>query len=292
VARLSLVVVLTAIVCGCSRPMASESTSAVARDSRGDGARLVSAFFGLDDALPRKANLLCAGAAGQDGMPVILSHTIDERTLQKEDFLVVTRSGVEHTPFCVTLAPAVGAGELRTVLLVGALGSASDPPVAVRIVGDILSDGATGGPVSFRGTEVNVTPLERGPTLVWAEEVTEAQWSARGAWTQTACPAGTRQVIRAIWAGGVRLPSGEEVGGTERALYRVRLQRPDGSRSDVVPFALADLDDNDNNHSLCLNVADKAVSVSFPAGHVVDPNGDLNPATEVAVARMDAKELR
>jgi hypothetical protein len=96
----------------------------VARDAGGRAARLVSAFFGLDDALPRKANLLCAGAAGQDGMPVILSHTIDERTLQKEDFIVITRAGAEHAPFCVTLAPAVGAGELRTVLLVGALGVA------------------------------------------------------------------------------------------------------------------------------------------------------------------------
>ena len=54
----------------------------------------------------------------------------------------------------------------------------------------------------------------------------------------------------------------------------------------VVEKRLADLDDNDNNHNLCLNVADRAASVSFPAGHVVDPNGDLNPATEVAVTRV------
>jgi hypothetical protein len=41
-----------------------------------------------------------------------------------------------------------------------------------------------------------------------------------------------------------------------------------------------------------LSVADRAVSVSFPGGHVVDPNGDLNPATQVAVTRMEVKELR
>jgi hypothetical protein len=77
----------------------------------------------------------------------------------------------------------------------------------------------------------------------------------------------------------------DEVGNVERALYRVTLGRPDGTTSTVVPFALADLDDNDNNHSLCLDVTGTAMSVSFPAGHVVDPNGDLNPDTTVDVTR-------
>jgi hypothetical protein len=45
------------------------------------------------------------------------------------------------------------------------------------------------------------------------------------------------------------------------------------------------LDDNDNNHRLCLDTTDSVLSVSFPAGHVVDPNGDLNPDTIVAVTR-------
>lgn len=34
---------------------------------------LLSAFFGLDQALPSRANLICSGAKGQDGMPVIFS---------------------------------------------------------------------------------------------------------------------------------------------------------------------------------------------------------------------------
>jgi hypothetical protein len=129
--------------------MPSQSAGPVAQDAKGRSARWVSAFFGFDHAQPRKANLLCPGAAGQDGMPVILSHTIDPRTLQRDDFAVVTRAGAENAPFYVTLAPAVGAGELRTVLLVGELGSASDPPQTVRIVGDLLSDGATGGTVNI-----------------------------------------------------------------------------------------------------------------------------------------------
>jgi hypothetical protein len=63
------------------------------------------------------------------------------------------------------------------------------------------------------------------------------------------------------------------------------VRRQDGSHGEVVPFALADLNDNDNNHSLCLKVSDTALAVSFPAGHVVDPNRDVNPQTEVAVTR-------
>jgi hypothetical protein len=91
-----------------------------------------------------KANVLCPGAAGKDRLPVVLSSTIDSRTLEKEDFRVVIRSGAERTPSCGTLAPAVDPGELRTVLLVGELGSAADPPVTVRVVGDIFSDGGAG----------------------------------------------------------------------------------------------------------------------------------------------------
>jgi hypothetical protein len=101
----------------------------------------------------------------------------------------------------------------------------------------------------------------------------------------TICPASTTQVIRATWTGGIRLPSREEVGDAERALYRVSIRRSDGTTAIAVPFALADLDDNDNNHSLCLDVAGTARSVSFLAGHIVDPNGDLNTATAVEVTR-------
>ena len=47
---------------------------------------LLSAFFGLDNALPFRANLLCLGASGLDGMPVVLSRTIEPDSLQPEDF--------------------------------------------------------------------------------------------------------------------------------------------------------------------------------------------------------------
>ena len=248
-------------------------------------ARLLSAFYGLDNGLGAGINRICPGASGQDGMPVVLSHTIDPETLQREDFRVFTRSGAERTPLCVTLAPARDSGELRTVLLIGELGdAASDPPVRVLVVDDLLSDGGTGRPVSFRGTETQVIPLEAGPTLVLAEVVPEDEWSMSG--RGSACPAGARQVVRVTWAGGVRLPNGDDPGDAERALYRVTVKRPDGTRDETAPAALAELGDNDNNHLLCLGTADPAVSVAFPAGHLVDPNRDLNPDTQVAVTTV------
>lgn len=259
------------------------ATMPVAQAANGETARPLSAFFGLDNALPGLANVLCQGASGQDGMPVVLSHTVDAETLQPGDFRIVTRSGSERTPLCSTLRPAGDPGELRTVLLIGEFGdAASDPPARVLVVGDLFSDGATGDPVNFRGTETNVTPLEAGPSLVLAEVVPEDRWSteSRG----SACPEGIQQVVRATWAGGVRLPNGDDAGDAERALYRVTVERPDGSIDEIVPAALADLGDGDNNHLLCLDISAPAVSVSFPGGHLVDPNQDLNPDTRVAVS--------
>ncbi len=90
-------------------------------------------------------------------------------------------------------------------------------------------------------------------------------------------------MVRVTWTGGVRLPNRSEPGDAERLLYQVTIAAADGSQTAVVPAALADLGDNDNNHHLCLAVAGTPISVSFPAGHLVDPNGDLNPATRVSV---------
>ena len=242
----------------------------------------LSAFFGLDNGLPVGANRICQGAAGQDGMPVVLSQTVDAGTVQPEDFRIVTRSGAERTPICSTLGPARDPGELRTVLLIGEFGDAADdPPMKVLVVGDLFSDGVTGEQVNFRGTQTEVTPLDAGPSLVLAEVVPEDGWSTEGRGSR--CPDGVLQVVRATWAGGVRLPNRGELGDPERLLYRVTVERPDGSSDEIAPAALADLGDGDNNHHLCLDTTAPAVSVSFPAGHLVDPNQDLNPDTHVAV---------
>ena len=78
--------------------------------------------------------------------------------------------------------------------------------------------------------------------------------------------------------------------GTEYATCVEAVADPDDPnkvRGEIVPAAdvsaIADLEDGDNNHLLCLDTSAPAVSVSFPAGHLVDPNRDLNPDTHIAV---------
>ena len=51
----------------------------------------------------------------------------------------------------------------------------------------------------------------------------------------------------------------------------------------IVPFAVADLRDGDNNHELCLDTTAKPLRVEFPAGLMTDPIEDLNPATSIDV---------
>ena len=252
---------------------------------------LLSAFFGLDNALPFRANLLCLGASGLDGMPVVLSRTIEPDSLQPEDFQIQTKSGVIHSPHCVTLRPAQDAGELRTVLLIGEFGNVDDdPPALVRVVGDIFSDENSSGKrsrVNFRGAKVEVTPLHEGPSLVFAEIVplSEVAKDTRG----SACPDEATQIVRVVWNGGVRLLNREELGDFERMLYEVTVRTKDSSERRINPAALGDLGDGDNNHLLCLNTEDVAVSVRFPAGYLADPNLDLNPDTFVKINSANAK---
>lgn len=247
----------------------------------GQSAQLLSAFFGLDNALPGTANLICRGAAGRDGMPVIFSTEIDPKTLQAGDFEVTTRSGAQGTMHCASFLPATDAGELRTVLLVGEFGSAdTDPPAQVRVSGNVHS---LDGRLNYRGAELDVTPLAPGPTIVLAEQVTDFDQSGSMSRQRTrgsACPGeGVAQAVRVVWAGGVTLEGGEEPGQEVGALYRVTVEAADGTERDVAPVSLADLGDGDNNHLLCLDTMDRPVSVSFPAGILTDPNEDLNPAT-------------
>ena len=238
-------------------------------------ARLLSAFFGLDNKLPFRSNRLCLGASGQDGMPVVFSHTLNTETVNESDFEVETRSGEVYSPICVTLRPADDEGENRTVLLIGEFGNAeTDPPIRVSIVGDLHSDSEDSKPLNFKGLYTDVIPLDSGPALILAERVPREVWSKerRG----TMCPDSSRQVIRVTWTGGVRLPNGNELGEIERSLYRIELEGENDRRLSLQPDYLADLEDRDNNHLLCLDSEFPAISVSFPAGHLVDPNRDLN----------------
>ncbi|MEM7781112.1 MAG: hypothetical protein AAF697_12045 [Pseudomonadota bacterium] len=258
-------------------------------DPDGREAQLLSAFFGIDDALPFLANLaICTDAAGMDGMPVIFSHEVDLATLDPGDFRVTSTSGAVGTVDCVTLAPADDPGELRTALLVGQFGDPQDQPQSVEITGNVLSSEKA---VNFKGAAVEVTPLEAGPSLVLAEIVPDYQWDLDREATPipfgggSSCPTGTAQILRVTWEGGITKPGGAPAEIAEGRLYAVEIEVADGSPEVIAPFALADTGDGDNNHMLCLNRTEPVLSVSFPAGYVTDPRDDLNPATSVEVTR-------
>jgi hypothetical protein len=252
--------------------------------------QLLSAFFGLDNGLPISAGVgICRGGAKADGMPVIFDHEVDLNTMQSGDFRVLTQSGKVGTVTCVTLFPAIDTGELRTALLVGEFGSATDdPPATVEIVGNLFS---LDGKINFKPAKIAVTPLASGPTLVLAESVPSSQWqlgktAGTGRGSGSGCPQGATQIVRVIWAGGVVKADGKEPGDAERLLYQVTLDQSDGTQKTIAPFALADLNDGDNNHLLCLDVTGTPTTVSFPAGHLVDPNHDLNLDTSLAVSAL------
>ena len=136
--------------------------------------------------------------------------------------------------------------------------------------------------VTFKGAQSDVTPLKAGPTMILAEEIPQINWRL-GA--RRKCPRnGVKSVVRITWAGGVTKPDGAEIDDKERKLYRVTVRKPDGGLATIAPIAVADLNDNDNNHELCIGVEGQPVSVFFPAGALSDPNGDLNPDTEVKVS--------
>lgn len=247
---------------------------------------LLSAFFGLDDAAPPLASLvICRGARGKDGMPVVFSRQIDLATLQAGDFSVYRSDGSTAAIHCVTPAPAYDKGELRTVLLIGDLGSVEAPPQRVVISGNILSADRQH---NFIGRSVEVTALSEGPSMVYAQQLDEQDWELDKASTRlpfgggSGCPQGTRQIIRVTWSGGITKPGGAEVDDVERLQYQLWLEGDNTTAA--VPFALADLGDGDNNHKLCLDFDTPVSRVAFPAGFLTDPRDDLNPATSIEVA--------
>jgi len=259
-------------------------TALLAQPAVADSPELLSAFFGLDDSrqIALRTALVCQGVSGRDGMPVIFSHEVDPETLDAADFRITRSSGSIGTVGCVTLRPADDVGELRTALLVGQYGSPENPPATVEIVGDIMS---LDGSLNFKGTTADVIPLTDGPTLILAEDVPPNYWSLGG---KGDCPRrGLRNIVRAVWVGGVTNPGGEEIDETEMQSYRVTLLQPDGTMVAVTPMAVGDLGDNDNNHELCLDTEGEPLRVFFPGGLMTDPNEDLNPDTDIAVSPMN-----
>ena len=161
---------------------------------------IVSAFFGLDNALP--SLILCNQLGSQlDGMPVNFKYPLDVYSLSETDFEVLDSLGNIHTPMCVSLAPANENGENRTVLLLGEFGTPiTNPPVEVKVVGDLFTTDTFSGEsacseiINLKGiTTSNVIPLADGPSLFFAQRIDG---------NLNECNSGS-QTIQVAWNGGV-----------------------------------------------------------------------------------------
>jgi hypothetical protein len=239
---------------------------------------LVSAFFGLDNALP---GLLCNQPGSLlDGMPVNFIFPIDASTLSESDFEVVDSLGNILTPICVSLAPANENGENRTVLLFGEFGTAvTNPPVEVRVVGDLFTTDTLSGEsacseiINLNGAiTTNVIPLDDGPSLFFAQRIDG---------NLNECNSGT-QTIQVAWNGGV---TPYISGDTESDLFQYYVGYSDSSGALIphVPISIADINDNDNFHQLCFSTSDEIVKISMMANTVEDPNHDPNLYSEINV---------
>jgi hypothetical protein len=243
-------------------------------------AQILDVYFGLDDALPVRANLLCRAVrvAGMDGVPVTFSRRIALDNPDPSAFRITTQSGAVHTPRCATLRPALGTSKRHTVLLIGALGSERDPPVRLDVVRSVplLDGGDAMGLSSDR-----VAALALGPELRIGYRY------APGDLPKARCPNSTLPIVQNTWAGGVTAPGGDELGEAARRGMRVTLS----NGVEVSPIALADLGDNDYYTHLCLDTQTPADRVTVEPGLAIDPRGDLNPRTSIRIT-ADPEALR
>jgi hypothetical protein len=265
---------LGAVIASAGSVHASDPTGAASTVPKTDlddaPPRMLSAFFGLDNRLPPIATLFHPEAPGKDGMPVTFTRRVmGGPSVDPTAFTVRTKSGALHQPLFATLAPASAPGKDHTVLLIGEFGdAASDPPVSVEVTGDLpLEYGA-----NAKGLSAAVTPLADGPTLMLALAYRPEHFACDA-------PLGTRQIVVAIWAGGVKPKPGADE-AAHLAGYRVSTKE-----GEVRPVALGSLKDNDNYVCLFLASDAPAERVTFAAGIVVDPNGDVNPETSATVHR-------
>jgi hypothetical protein len=244
-------------------------------------AKMLSAFFGLDDALNQKARLIWRKAPGKDGMPIVFSHEIDPSTLEASDFQIKTQKGDIRGVEFVSYKPAVEEFELRTLLLIGDYGEYPDnEPAEVEIVGELKTrDGQ-----ELKGQKIVVTPLVEGPFISYAEYFKiddDYPYVEKG--NGCDCPREeTQVVVRTVWSGGVRSKEGKEIGEAELKHFHVKLLVGKDT-IEVNPFQIADLNDNENNIDLCIKEAGVPISVKADEKIAIDPNDDLNPETEIKV---------
>ena len=242
---------------------------------------IMSAFFGLDNALPRTSIGLSREAPGKDGMPIVFSHELNPTTLEEGDFRITTQKGNLFGVDAITLRPANEAFELRTVLLIGDYGNyPEDEPIEVEIVGDLLARSGQ----NYKGMKVEVTPLTKGPSISFAEYF---QFTADYPFVDSGrgldCPRNkTNLVVRTVWAGGVRAMNGEELGNDELKNFVIFL-KTSRDTVQVTPFQIADTGDNDNNIDLCISESGTPIAVSVEANTAIDPRDDANAFSSAKV---------
>jgi hypothetical protein len=225
--------------------------------------RMVSAFFGLDNAIEGLRY------KGVDGMPVTFSKRVqDPSSLEPEAFTVITLSGARVHPLRATTRPADEVSKRHTVLLIGEFGNEpEDPPVKVEVTGNVILAGGD----DACGLSVKVTPLINGPSLVMAYAVNPKDLVGN-------FPPETKQIIVAIWNGGVQ--------PIEGVTYKNHLQGYSIETSDgkiVQPIGLGDIG-GDNYEYLYLDTEATALRVSMKSNLLMDPRSDGNPATSIEVA--------
>lgn len=244
-------------------------------------ARILTAFFGLDNDLPPRSRIIDKKAPGKDGMPLVFSVELDPETLEAADFSVTTKNGTLYPVVAASFLPANEEFELRTVLLIGEYGNhPENPPMTVEIVGDLMS--RTG--INFKGQTAEVIPLEEGPVLSYAEYFTLTDsypYVEQGDGCD--CPKErTQMIVKAVWAGGVRAVNGKELGDNELGRFTIKLLQ-NGDTISVHPFQLADLNDNDNNIDLCIEEKGTPISLEVKENTAIDPRDDKNPRTHIDV---------
>lgn len=245
-------------------------------------AKVLSAFFGLDNALPRTAIGISPKAPGKDGMPVVFSHELDPTTLEASDFKIKTSKGAFYNVDVASFRPAMEAFELRTVLLIGDYGNHPDnEPIEVEIIGDLLARSGQ----NFKGQKIAVTPLEKGPFVSYAEYFTlDNAYPYVASGRACDCPKDqTAFVVRTVWAGGVRALDGNELGVNELTNFTIDIQTSNKDTLQIHPFQIADLNDNDNNIDLCIKEKGIPFRVSVKANTAIDPRDDANDLTSVGI---------
>lgn len=239
-------------------------------DSEPSAGSIVAAYLGITDILfpgPLSDVTGCEQAFGDEGMPVVFDTQVRADTLEPSDFRITSASGAIHTPTCATLAPADEPDELFTVLLAGPLGTDSDRPVAVEVVGELsATDGRFLGGLSIS----EVMYFESGVTLALGfVDLAGSLCASRGSTVEVAL----------AFTGGVTAFANQELDDDDLAGFRIL----GADSAESTPLAFDDLGDGDNHVVLCVPEGVRPRRVELSPNTVFDPTNNPNPATGLDV---------